>query len=168
MLSPKPLPSVFRELSPRTKRSISSSPLMFSCWAEILRKVTVARPASLSRLIYTRVPAMAYLHTLFSKLSKTRHMCRPSAIIVTGSFGFVTTSSSPAAFSFSAYSPAHWSMSTPSSQRSKLTFRLPVLALEASIRSSMSFFSLADWRDRTSRYSLAFSLSISSFSSRST
>ena len=41
MDSPRPLPSVFREVSPRTKRSISSSAEMFRGVAEMLRKVMV-------------------------------------------------------------------------------------------------------------------------------
>ena len=49
MLRPRPLPSVLRELSPRTKRYISSSPLMFSWLAEMFRKVTTALPRVCSR-----------------------------------------------------------------------------------------------------------------------
>ena len=38
MARPKPLPSVFREASPRTNRSISSSAEMFRGEAEMFRK----------------------------------------------------------------------------------------------------------------------------------
>ena len=45
---PRPLPSVFRDASPRTNRSISSSAEIFSGVAEMLRKVMVTwfSPAS--------------------------------------------------------------------------------------------------------------------------
>ena len=168
MLRPRPLPSVLRELSPRTKRSVSSSPLMFRRVAEMLRKVTAALSASAVRSRYTRGPRWAYLQMLFSRLSKMRHMCRPSAMIFTDSSGFVRISSSPAAESFSLYSPAIWSSRMPSSHSVRFTLMLPLDALDASSRSSMSFLSFADCRSSTSRYSRIFSFSGCSFSSRST
>ena len=74
----------------------------------------------------------------------------------------------PLAANFSWYSPALWVSRTLTSVRWKSTVRFPVEALEASTRSSVSFFSRADWRSRTSRYSRAWSLGIACFFSRST
>ena len=89
-------------------------------------------------------------------------------MIITGFSGFVSTGSSPAAFSFSPYSPSVWSSSTPTSHGSALTVRLPVDAFDASSRSSISFFSRADCRCRTSIYSRIFSFSGFSLPRRST
>ena len=72
------------------------------------------------------------------------------------------------AASFSWYSPALWDSRTLTSVGWKFTVRLPVEALEASTRSSMSFFSRAAWRSSTSRYSLAWSVGMGSFFRRST
>ena len=44
MERPSPFPSVERELSPRTKRSINSSAGMFSAAREVFLKVTTASP----------------------------------------------------------------------------------------------------------------------------
>ena len=77
---PRPLPSVERELSPRTKRSVSSSAEIFSGYREIFFTTirTPSSPASVDR--YTLVPGMAYLQMLLIRLSSTRHSSRPSAM----------------------------------------------------------------------------------------
>ena len=80
MESPSPLPSVWRLLSPRTKRSIRSSAEMFSSLRETFLMLTVASCSSAAAAAYTRVPGIAYLHMLFIRLSITRLSSLPSAI----------------------------------------------------------------------------------------
>ena len=98
MFSPRPLPSVWREASPRTKRSMSSSALTFSRSREMFFMLTATRSSRAVRSMYTRLPARAYLHTLLSRLSSTRQRSRPSARAVRfPSKVLTTTSSFPAA-----------------------------------------------------------------------
>ena len=61
MLSPSPLPSVCRELSPLTNLSISSSALMLSCSLEMFFRDIRAFPSSFETSMYTLVLANAYL-----------------------------------------------------------------------------------------------------------
>ena len=78
--NPRPLPSVFLELSPLTKRSISSSLVILSGYLEIFLKVIVTSSFVSSRFTYTRELGSAYLQILFIKLSTTLHKCLPSAL----------------------------------------------------------------------------------------
>ena len=168
MESPSPLPSIFLELSPRTKRSNSSSPSMFSAYLEIFRKIILHASPSLSMLTYALVEGCAYLQILFIRFSNILHKCLESAETTNGSFALFTISSISFAFSFSSNSPIVCVSITCASQRSHTTDRVPADALEASIKSSISFFRRPDWRLSTFRYSCAAWPSISSFSSKST
>ena len=165
---PSPLPSVLRDSSPRTKRSISSSLDMLSGYRDVFRKMSSPCPPFSRRSTYTRVPGCAYLQILFIRLSITRQKCLPSAITYTGVSGFWISSVRSAAFSLCSNSPTICTTETPASSFSRCTARLPVEAFDASIRSSISFFSRFDWRSNTSRYPSAVSLESSSFSRRST
>ncbi len=79
MDSPRPEPSVVRDSSPRTKRSSSRSGGTFRGSREMFftDRLTLPLPRRIST--YTRVPSRAYLAQLDSRLSITRHRCRPSA-----------------------------------------------------------------------------------------
>ena len=80
----------------------------------------------------------------------------------------VSTGSSPACRSRCSYSPITWWRNTFTSVASQLTATLPVAALAASTRSSVSRRSRCDWRSSTSMYSRAAAFSTFSFFSRST
>ena len=168
MERPRPLPSVFREASPRTKRSMSSSAEMFSGSAEMLRKMMVTCSSVAWQVRYTRVPGWAYFWMLLKRFSNTRHSRRPSAEMRGVPSAGVRQRVSFLAARRSSYSPVVWPRKTFTSVGWRSTLRLPVVALEASTKSSVSFFRRADWRSSTSRYSLAFSLGIGSCLSRST
>ena len=166
--SPKPLPSVFREVSPRTKRSISSSPEILSGYFDIFLKVITAFLSLTVKSIYTRVPGSEYLHTFPVRFSSTRHKCRPSAIILTGASGTVSTGVSPAFLSRSSNSPTVCESKTPASHSESSTFKLPLDAFEASTKSSISFLRRLDCLSSTSKYSFIFSFSGCSFLIKST
>ena len=107
MLSPSPLPSPpVRERSPRTKRSVSSSPVMFSGSLEMLRKVTNARPSFTEVVRYTRVPGRAYFTMFVIRLENTRQSSCPSARILGCSLAAVSTGSSCFCRKRSVNSPA--------------------------------------------------------------
>ena len=153
MFSPRPLPSVFREASPRTKRSISSSALMFSSSREIFFREIITFPSTWAISTYSRVPGSAYFTAFCSRLDSVRHTSRPSARIITGDSGHRTTGIRGTAASLSANSPSAWFTASTASISVISTFIFPVVALLMSIRSSMNFFIRPDCRESTARYS---------------
>ena len=96
---PRPLPSLVRELSPRTKRSCNSSAEMFSSSRDTFFTLMLTRWASRAKDTYTRVPGMAYLQALPMRLSVTRDKSTGSACTQTPSLPGSTTRVSPAASS---------------------------------------------------------------------
>lgn len=98
---PRPLPSVWRERSPRTKRAISSSAGMFSSYLEMFLNVIVTIPAFALLSKYTRVPGMAYLQMFENRFPSTRDSSCPSAWIFGCEGAGWNTGSSCAASSFS-------------------------------------------------------------------
>ena len=142
---------MFRESSPRTKRSISSSASTFSSSREIFFREMMTFPSTAITSIYTRVPGRAYFTVLLRRLLSTRQASLPSAIMATDSSGWRNTGVSWAFSSLSANSPSAWFTDSTASSFVMSAVRFPVLALLISIRSSISFFKRWDCRLRTSR-----------------
>ena len=97
-----------------------------------------------------------------------RRGSRPSKKLWKALLGAWAMSRSIRASSFSSYSPRAWSTSWHIPIFSRFTVSAPVEALDASTRSSVSFFSRWDFRSSTSMYSRALGFSTSSIFRRLT
>ena len=140
MDSPRPLPSVVLATSPRTKRSVSSSGLIFNGFSDTFLMVKMAWPSSSITSTYTRLCSMAYLNALVYRFSRTLHSRRPSARIISTSSGTLHTRSRRRMVNRSSNSPLVCCTSSTRSISDISSFMLPELALEASTRSSVSVF----------------------------
>ena len=152
MESPRPLPSVFLETSPRMNRSVSSSAEMFRGWAEIFFSENVTAGFSTFISAYTLVFSMAYFATFPKTFSRTLHSLLPSAQIIASSSSKWTIRVRFFSRNFSSNSPITWCTSSTKFRSAISREIFPVLALDASTTSSVRFLSLWAFSSRMSRY----------------
>ena len=146
MDSPRPLPSVVRFWSPRTKRAVRWSASMVISLREMFRIITVARPppAGLGwavKFTYTREPSRAYWSQLRIRFWNTRYSRWPSAWTSMGVSGISTRQAKVDCRKSSSISPKVCCSSLPMSRSSKSREMFPVAALDTSNTSCTMWFS---------------------------